>query len=88
MVGDYNIGFSLHFQHIDGVPATNSRGLLQTWLGLDEGESWTHSGQPVTFTNWKEQTHALHTTLSYGSWIWWSHWTASEKCGFICEKNI
>ena len=76
---------------IDHTPARNSRGSLQQWLGIDKGAIWTHSGQPLNFTNWKGPSDGnkdLGTSVGYGSWKWDNTWRFSEKAVFICEKNI
>ena len=71
-------------------PARNSRGVFHQWLGVNGSTSWTHSGQKLNFTNWETltQENDRHSVVTNRAWVWHYNWTSSDKCGFICEKNV
>ena len=75
----------------DYTPVYNSKGKRILWLGIDKGAKWTHSGQPLTFTNWKDSIHAnndQHSSIGSKTWIWYNAYVSSVQCAFICEKDI
>ena len=74
----------------DYIPARNSRGYYDQWLGIDKGATWTHSGEQLSFNNWKDASHGnqdLNTVISRGKWEWQNTYMASEKASFICERE-
>ena len=79
----------MRFSFPDHTPATDSRGNQGMWLGINKGANWTHSGQPLTFTNWFRSSFAnddQYSTIAPGHWQWYSKRQPSEQFGFICEK--
>ena len=82
-------GFAFIF-FADHRPARNSGKGNAQWLGIDGGSSWTHSGQPLNFSNYKESpdNRFPYSVITYDRWKWNKDRRSSAKCAFICERDI